>query len=284
MKQMRFLLLLALAGIVTAADNVLTHAEQNDGWQLLFDGRTFSGWRDPMKETPAGDSWKIENGCLATRVKPRIAEDLITAGSYGDFELLFNWRVSPAGNTGVKYRIQRTVFVDQSKIQEGPNGFEGILGRELANPRSVRASLGEGVRAMEYTVGFEFQLIDDESHPDAKKDARHTTGALYSMIAPAERAAKPAGAWNESKLLVQGNRVQHWINGVKVLEGSLDSESVRAGVAKRWAPAEPVRDALLHPKPSGPIALQHHGDEVWFKNIKIRRLTPPARLRKRPNT
>jgi hypothetical protein len=277
---MRLLPALALTLSALAADNVLTHAEQNAGWQLLFDGRTFSGWRDPLKKTPPGDAWKIEEGCLTTKLKPRIAEDLITANSYGDFELIFDWRVSAGGNTGVKYRIQRAVFVDHSKKQEGSNGFEGMLGRELANPQSVREKLPEGVRAEEYTVGFEFQLIDDAAHPDARI-ASHRTGALYSMIAPTAQAAKPAGEWNHSRLVVQGNQVEHWINGVKVLEGALDSEAVTSAVAKRWAPAEPIRDALINPKPSGPVALQHHGDEVWFKNVKIRRLTASSELKKR---
>jgi hypothetical protein len=264
------LVLAAAATLAAAADNALTPAEAKAGWRLLFDGQTMRGWRDPAKKDPPGDSWAIQDGCLATRMKPRIAEDLITADSYGDFELTFDWRISPGGNTGVKYRIQDTVFVDNTKIQAGPGGFEGMLGREMATRPSDRARLAPEATAQEYTVGFEMQLLDDARHPDAKRDARHVTGALYAMIAPTAAAARPAGEWNSGRILVRGSHFEHWINGVQVLEGRLDDPRVREGVTKRWGPAPAILKALAEPRPRGPICLQHHGDQVWFKNLKIR--------------
>ena len=126
------LVLLAAASLGMAADNTLTPAEKKAGWRLLFDGKTMQGWLDPAKKNQPGDAWAVENGCLKTRLKPRISEDLISEDSFGDFELTFDWRISLGGNTGVKYRIQDTVFVDNTKIQAGPGAFEGMLGREIA--------------------------------------------------------------------------------------------------------------------------------------------------------
>lgn len=264
---------LILSSLALAADNTLTPAEQKQGWSLLFDGTTMKGWLDPAKKNQPGSAWKVEDGCLATTRKPRIEEDLITEKSYGDFELKFDWRVSPGGNTGFKYRIQKAVFVDNTKKQEGPGAFEGLLGRELSNPKSDRKTLAPDATGFLYTIAFEFQLIDDQRHADALKNSAHQTGALYSMIPAAAKAARPAGEWNSSRVLVKGQQFEHWINDTKVLEGSLKDPAIAAGAEKRWGKHAPmVRDILSNPKPSGPIALQHHGDDVWFRNLKIRKL------------
>jgi hypothetical protein len=274
MGAMRLVVLLLAAGLLSnAADNALTPDEKQSGWQLLFDGRSMKGWQDPMKKAQPGDAWEVVSGTLKTRLKPRISEDLITEESYGDFELKFDWKLSPRGNTGVKYRLQKEIFVDNSKIQPGPGAFEGMLGREIANPQSDRSKLAPDAKAQVYTVAFEFQLLDDQLHPDARKDSSHQTGALYSMIPAEKRAAKPAGEWNSSRLVLKGSHFEHWVNGTRVLEGSLDDARVKQGAEKRWAKWAPsIYQALTKPKPRGPIALQHHGDEVWFKNIKIREL------------
>jgi hypothetical protein len=269
----RALALLILPTFLFAADNILTPAEKKEGWTLLFDGKTMNGWLDPAGKHQPGTAWKVEDGTLTTVKKPRIEEDLITAKSYGDFELKFDWKVSDGGNTGLKYRIQKEVFVNNSKKQEGPGAFEGLLGRELSNPKSDRKSMAADSTGFVYTIAFEFQLIDDERHPDALKGPTRQTGALYSMIPANTKAAKPAGEWNSSLLRVKGQQFEHWINGTKVLEGSLKDPSIAAGAEKRWGEYAPmVRDILSNPKPSGPFALQHHGDEVWFKNIKIKTL------------
>jgi hypothetical protein len=255
-----------------AADNVLTPAEKKAGFQLLFDGTTLKGWRDPAKQTPPGDSWIIEDACLRTTPKPRIREDLITEESYSDFELKFDWRISAKGNTGIKYRIQREVFVDESKAQRGAGGFEGLMEREITKPTSDRTKVAEGSRAQVYTVAYEFQLLDDAGYPNQRTIDVHSTGALYSMIKPRTLAARPPGEWNESRIVVKGDHFEHWVNGVKVLDGGLHSEEALAGNAKRWAVAPTIRSILDNAKASGPISLTHHGAAVWFKNLKIRRL------------
>jgi hypothetical protein len=269
---MRTVMLTALSALaLSAADNILTPAEKTDGWKLLFDGKTFDHWRDPAKETPRGDSWAIEDGCLTTRLKPHIEEDLISAESYGDFELQFDWRVSEGANTGLKYRLQRTVFLDLSKEEKG--SFESTVQREIDHPVASRAALAHGAHGQEYKVAFEMQLIDDLRHPDAKKDTNHITGALYSMLPPLKRPAHPAGEWNHSGLIVKGPHFEHWINGEQVLSGSLDDPAGLANLRKRWMDGPAVYEMLAHARPTGQIILQHHGDKVWFKNLKIRTIT-----------
>lgn len=251
-----------------AAALAISAADAN--WVALFDGKTFRNWQDPAKKNQPGDAWSIENGALKTNLKPRIEEDLLTAKQYGDFELEWEWRVSEGGNTGLKYRLQDAIFVDQTKAQPGPGGFEGMLGRELATRPSNRANLAAGAKGFVYTVGFEYQLIDDQRHADARRGPDRRTGALYSMIPPAEGHAKPAGEWNRSRLVVRGDHVEHWLNGVKVLDASLRDPRVIAGAEKRWKDVPAVRKMLTNPKPRGYIGLQHHGDEVWFRNLRIR--------------
>jgi hypothetical protein len=266
------ILLVAVCLSLLAADNTLTPDEKKAGFRLLFDGHTLNGWRDPASETPPGQAWIIEDGCLKTTPKPPITEDLITQESYGDFELKFDWRISARANTGVKYRIQRAVFVDNTKVDRSP-GFEAMLEAEVNHPRSDRAKFAPGATGQDYTVAYEFQLIDDAGYPElGRGDHVHDTGALYAMIPPRVKAARPAGQWNESRLVVKGDHFEHWINGVMVLDGSLFSDEANAGTAKRWAKAPTIRDMLLHAKRTGPVSLQHHGGAVWFKNLKIRPL------------
>ncbi len=275
MKALVFLLLGA-AAFAAASDNQLTPQEKKAGWRLLFDGRSLKGWIDPAKQNVPGNAWAIENGTLKTVPKPRVREDLLTIATYTDFELAFDWKVSPGGNTGVKYRIQDTIFIDETR--NTAKKFEEMVGQEYATHPSDRRKLQPGAANQVYVVGYEMQIIDNDRHPDAKRDPRHRTGALYSMIAPQKTdAAKPAGEWNASRIVVKGQHFEHWINGVMVLDGNLDSEPVASGAAKRWGPAPQVREMLSHPKPAGRLGLQHHEDEAWFKNVRVRILTAAAR-------
>jgi hypothetical protein len=264
MRILALALLLSLPAL--AADNVLSAAEKKAGWQLLFDGKTFNHWRDPNKQNPPGDSWAIDDGTLTTRLNPRFEEDLISAKPYGDFELQFDWRVSEGGNTGLKYRLQKTVLIDPAD----PSAFEAKVQRALEQPTLLRDDLPQGKHVAEYTIAFEMQLIDDARHPDAKKDPNRTTGALYSMLAPVRKPAHPAGEWNHSRLVVRGKHFEHWINGELALSGSLDDPKGLENLKQRWVSGPAVYDILSAPKPFGQIMLQHHGDAVWFRNLKIR--------------
>ena len=259
------LLLLSLSGSAVCADNVLTATEKQDGFVLLFDGRTFNGWHSPQGRGSNSPAWVIEDGALRSTSTP-VREDLITAKSYGDFELKFDWRISKDGNTGVKYRIQKAVFVEASN--RGSLSFEASVERAMKNPDGGRAKLESGAAGQEYTVAYEFQLIDDDTSLDPMHNDQFT-GALYSMVPPNRRAPSKPGEWNQSRLVVQGDRFEHWVNGVKVLDGTLNSQQAREATSRRWADAPTIREMLLHARPAGPLSLQHHGTPVWFKNIKI---------------
>lgn len=273
---MRALGLILIASAALAADNQLTPEEKKSGWRLLFDGKSLKGWLDPAKQKIPGNAWTIEGGALKTVPKPVVREDLLTIETYSDFELAFDWKVAPGGNTGVKYRIQDTIFIDETR--NTAKKFEEMVGREYASHPSDRKTLKPGSPNQVYVVGYEMQLIDNERHPDARRDERHTTGALYSMIPPKRTdAAKPAGQWNSSRIVARGQHFEHWINGIQVLEGNLDDPAVAAGAAKRWGPAPQVREMLSHPKPVGRLGLQHHEDEAWFKSIKVKKLTSAPR-------
>jgi hypothetical protein len=268
------LLLLALlaAPVLPAQHNTLTAEERRAGWTLLFDGKTFRNFRDPAAMNPPGDGWQIVDGTIRSVAKPWLRDDLMTIRSYDDFEFQFDFRLTPGANSGIKYRIQHELFLDSSKTTPGPGGFEGTVGREIESPKSDRTAIAKTAKGEAYTAGFEFQLLDDVRHLDALRGVDKHTGALYSMIPPSAKPALPAGEWNSARLVVRGKRVEHWINGVKALEASLDDARVREHVAKRWAPAPMLRALLTNPMPNGPFALQHHGDEVWFRNLKVREI------------
>src|SRR5260370_33000575 len=188
------ILLAAVCLSVLVADNTLPPAEKKAGFRLLFDGHTLNGWRDPANETPPGQAWIIEDGCLKTTPKPPITEDLITQESYGDFELKFDWRISARANTGVKYRIQRAIFVDNTKVAKTP-GVGAMVEGVGNHPRSDRAKFAPVATGQDYTVAYKFQLIDDAGYPElGRGDHVHDTGALYAMIPPRVKAARPAGA------------------------------------------------------------------------------------------
>jgi hypothetical protein len=269
---MRILILIAATVSAYATDNMLSAEEKKVGFKLLFDGHSMAGWRNPSTETPPGDAWIIEDGCLKTTPKPRVTEDLISADSFGDFELKFDWKLAARGNSGVKYRIQGYIWVDHSKAETAGVPFETHMEQIITHPTD-RAKLPAGARGGEYPVSYEFQLQDDEGNKkELSPSHRQDTGALYAMIPPAAKAARAPGEWNESRLIVKGQHFEHWINGTKVLEGSLDSEEAREGTNRRWKNAPTIRNMLLNAKPTGPIGLQHHGAAVSFKNLKIRPL------------
>lgn len=261
----------SLAACAIAADdspNTLTSAEKAAGWVLLFDGKTMNGWDDPRQKTPPGDAWSIDDGCLKAKSHPRITEDLFTKDTYRDFDLQWDWKIAPAGNSGLKYRIQQHLFIAPREASDVRQRFEAQVERSFLHPVETRPEHGQ-----DYVVGFEYQMTDDAKNGDALGNQKHTAGALYDMITPSQAAAKPAGEFNHSRIVVRGNHVEHWMNGVKVVDGSLDSEAALAGIKSRWGVAPHVYDLLAkQPKKDCPISLQNHGDECWFRGIKIRKL------------
>ncbi len=184
---------LAPAGFVFAADNQLTAAEKSAGWELLFDGQSFKGWRGYKKAAMPEVGWETKDGTLRTVAKVK-GSDIITDKKFKDFELSWEWRVTTGGNNGVKY------FVTEE-----------------------RAS----------APGHEYQMLDDVGHPDGKIGAHRQTAAFYDVLPPAaDKPLKKPGEWNHSRIVVKGLKVEHWLNGKNVLTYELGSPEVKAGLAK----------------------------------------------------
>ena len=229
----------AQPGAGAAAPNTLTAAEKAAGWKLLFDGKTTAGWRGYHSTTFPAQGWAVEDGAIkkvAKGEKPESGGDIITTGEYSNFELALEWKLAPGGNSGLKYLITET-----------PDG-KGHAG-----------------------VGYEMQILDDERHPDAKEgvNGNRTAGSLYDLIAPSTHAARPIGEWNQARLVVRGHHVEHWLNGQKVVQFEIGSPEMKALIAKsKYKDIKGFGDAT-----SGHILLQDHGDEVSFRNIKLRQLT-----------
>jgi hypothetical protein len=231
----------AAAGAV----NQLTAQEKKDGWILLFDGKSLMGWRGYQKPDAAGTRWRVEDGLLTVNpgdgTDTRGQRDIITSATFDRFELAWEWRVAEGGNSGLKY----FVLEDQNSA-----------------------------------IGHEYQLIDDDRHADAKVGPHRQTAAFYDVLpASVPRPLKPAGQWNESKVRVApsrivpgGTRVYHYLNGVRVLEYELNSPELNAAVAK-----SKFKDIARFGKlQNGFVLLQDHGDRIWYRNIKILRLSEAA--------
>lgn len=207
------------------APNQLTPSEKADGWQLLFDGHSTTGWRSFKKPTFPDQGWVVEDGVLK-KLANVPGGDIITTNRYEQFDLRWEWKIPPKANNGIKYFITE---------QRGA------------------------------PIGHEYQIIDDATVDNPKQ----RTAAFYDVLPPAEHnALKPPGQWNQSRILVQGQHVQHWLNGVKVLQYQLGSEALKTAVAA--SKFKHVQD--FGQRLNGHILLTDHRDEASFRNIKIRPL------------
>ena len=235
---------------MTPKDNTLTRKETAAGWKLLWDGKTSNGWRGAKLETFPAKGWEITDGVL-TVLPSGGAEsagggDIVTVKNYSQFELTVDFKITDGANSGIKYFTQTNL--------------------DPINTKGQKATTGSA-------IGLEFQILDDEKHPDAKlgRDGDRTVGSLYDLIpAVKSKRTNPVGAWNSARILVQGSHVEHWLNGIKVLEYERGSAAYRALVAESKYKSIPNFGEW----PEGHILLQEHGDQVSFKNVKIREIKP----------
>ncbi len=206
----------------------LSPAEKKEGWALLFDGLSTTGWTTTSGK-PVPDGWVIENGTLSAK-KGAKGGDIISVNEYADFDLKFDYNIEPGGNSGVKYFY--------TNYATGGN------------------------------LGMEYQLLDDKLAEDNKKE-NHLTGSFYDVIPPTASLKKvnEPGQWNSVRIMANGKRVEHWLNGVKILEFTRGSPAFTEAVAgSKFNKAVPAFGTVE----KGRILLQEHGSAVSFRNIKIK--------------
>ena len=209
--------------------NQLTAGEKAVGWKLLFDGTGTKGWRCYKKDSFPIQGWKVEHGLLH-KIANESGGDIITEEKFDNFDLRWEWRLAEKGNNGLKYLVTEE-----------------------------RAS----------APGHEYQMLDDAGHPDGKIGPQRQTASFYDVLPPAaDKPLNKPGEWNSSRVLIEGNHVEHWLNGAKVLEYELGSPAVLAAMQE-----SKFKNAKgFGTKIKGHILLTDHKDECWFRNIKIREL------------
>lgn len=218
--------------------NTLSAQERSDGWELLFDGRSTTGWHTYGKST-IGKAWKAEDGTLrldaASKKDWQTNEggDIVTENEYGNFDLRLEWKIAPGGNSGIMFFVK-----EDSARYPYP-----------------------------WHTGPEMQVLDNAAHPDAKI-IKHRAGDLYDLISVSKETVKPAGEWNQVRIVANNGALDFYLNDAHVLHTTLWDESWQALVASSKFKNMPGFAAFR----SGRIALQDHGDNVWYRNIRIRRL------------
>ena len=225
-------------GMQSNGANQLSKAEQDSGWVLLFDGSTTTGWHSYGKSAPGG-AWKVDNGTLhldaANKSNYQTAGggDLVTDKAYGNYDFRLEWKIAPNGNSGIVFNIDE----DTTKYKES------------------------------WYTGLEMQVLDNDGHPDGKIP-KHRAGNLYDLIAVTKETVKPVGEWNAVRIVHNAGKLDLYLNGEHVVDTRMDDDNWRNLVA-----GSKFKDMPAFAKSAGGrIGLQDHGDNVWYRNIKIKPL------------
>ena len=203
-------------------------------WVSLFDGNSTSGWHNYGKTT-VGSAWKVDSGTLhfvPTKDKNE-GGDIVTNDSYENFHLKLEWKVAPKANSGI-------IFL----VNEDTTQYKNT-----------------------YNTGPEMQVLDNNGHPDAKI-IKHRAGDLYDLISCSTEVAKPAGEWNQAEVMINNGKLDLILNGTNVVSTTLWDDNWNKMVAASKFKTMPG----FAKSRSGKIALQDHGDEVWYRNITIKKL------------
>lgn len=232
-----FIVCLMLLGSCDREAHLEESTAQNGAgeWTVLFNGKDLEGWRS-YGEATAGSAWVVEDDAIVLDADESTTAmtggDLITEGQYENFELELEWKISEGGNSGIFFGVQE------------------IAGQHVA-----------------YETGIEMQVLDDDNHIDGKVPET-SAGSCYALYASAEDAAGPVGEYNKVRLIVRDAKVEHWLNGRKIVEYTIGSDDWSSRVAaSKFADWEHFARYR-----KGHIALQDHTDRVWFRNIRIREL------------
>ncbi len=220
----------------TTTDSAATNSEisaTENGWQPIFDGTSTAGWHTYGSSTP-GAAWEVKDGALYLNTATKEGRgDLVTDNEYGNYELQLEWKISEGGNSGIIFNVKE----DTAKY-----------------PRT-------------YNTGPEMQVLDNEKHADAKIH-KHRAGDLYDLIASSEETVKPVGEWNEVRIISNNGKLDFYLNGTNVVSTTMFDDSWKALVTGSKFASMPGFGTFT----SGKIALQDHGDEVWYRGIKIKEL------------
>lgn len=204
------------------------------GFTKLFDGKTTKGWHTYGK-TIVGSKWKVENGTL--HLDPNGEKsgggDLVTDNEYSNFHLKLDWKVAPKANSGIIYYVKE----DAAKYHQT------------------------------YSTGLEMQVLDNDGHPDGKI-TKHRAGDLYDLVKSSSEPVKAVGEWNTAEIICKDGKLEQYLNGVKVVSTTLWDDNWKSLVAGSKFGGWPAWGTFK----SGKIALQDHGNEVWYRNVMIKQL------------